>query len=99
MYIWKYREGLGEERKVTSEESGKTSGMFEKQEKLYWIYNSVKGKEKKTRDEVENRGKDKMMKSTTIMKRNMAFILSILQNQWGKDEEARTAGSSGERWC
>lgn len=38
---------MGEERKVTSEESGKTSGMFEKQEKLYCIYNSVKGKEKK----------------------------------------------------
>lgn len=33
----------------------------------------MKGKEKKTRDEVENRGIDKMMKSTTIHEKEHGF--------------------------
>ena len=33
----------------------------------------MKGKEKKTRDEVENRGKDKIMKSTTIHEKEHGF--------------------------
>lgn len=53
----------------------------------------IQWKAKKKKPEMRLKtGKDKMMKSTTIHERNMAFILSILQNQWGKDEEAGHLG-------
>lgn len=47
--------------------------MSEEQENFQCVYNSVKGKEKKTRDEAENRGKDQMMKITRIHDKELGF--------------------------